>query len=244
MNLKNIQLKIKSSISIFLKKLGYSISSVDLSMEGCFKRCINRGVKINGVIDVGAAVGNWSKMALKYLPQAQYLLIEAQLAHQPALEALKKKHANIHFITAAAGNRLGKVYFDNKNLLGGQVLEKPVPSDCIEVPVTTIDAAIKKSGLPPPYLIKLDTHGYEVPILEGASEALKHTNLLIIEAYNYQITKDSLRFFELCQYMSTLGFSPIELADCMLRPHDNSLWQMDIFFIPSNSKTFEHSGYK
>ena len=35
---------------------------------------------------------------------------------------------------------------------------------------TTIDHEIGAYGLPGPYLIKLDTHGYEAPILCGATE--------------------------------------------------------------------------
>ena len=49
---------------------------------------------------------------------------------------------------------------------------------------TTIDHEIGASSLPGPYMIKLDTHGYEVPILCGATETLRNTNLLVIETYN------------------------------------------------------------
>ena len=37
---------------------------------------------------------------------------------------------------------------------------------------TTIDHEIGAYGLPDPYLIKLDTHGCEVPMLCGATETL------------------------------------------------------------------------
>lgn len=227
-----------------LKRIGYTVSSVDLTMEGCLERCLKKYPDINSVIDVGAAVGGWSKMTLQYLPEAQYLLIEAQTTHKVHLERLKKRHSNVQFTLAAAGNRTGKIYFNISNLFGGVASEKPFDNNCIEAPVTTIDIEVQKNKLKPPFLIKLDTHGFEVPILEGATKTLKQAKLIIIEAYNYQIAKDSLRFYELCQYMSNIGFSPIELADCMLRPYDNSLWQMDIFFIPSNSEIFEYRAYE
>ena len=227
-----------------LKKIGIIISRQDLSMEGCFERSIHRGIDINSVIDVGAAVGGWSQMVLKYLPNAQYLLIEAQEAHLASLEKLQSNHAKIDIVLAAAGNREGKIYFNNQDLFGGLASEMPFEKHSIEVPVTTIDIEVKKKNLKPPFCIKLDTHGFEVPILEGAKETLKKTNLVIIEAYNYQLTKDSLRFFELCGYMKNLGFSPIELADVSLRPYDNSLWQMDIFFIPSDNKAFHYNSHK
>ncbi len=35
-------------------------------------------------------------------------------------------------------------------------------------PAITIDDAVAHHGLVGPYLLKLDTHGFEVPIIEGA----------------------------------------------------------------------------
>jgi hypothetical protein len=39
--------------------------------------------------------------------------------------------------------------------------------------VTTVDIEVAQRALLGPYLIKLDAHGFEVPILIGAQEALK-----------------------------------------------------------------------
>jgi hypothetical protein len=66
---------------------------------------------------------------------------------------------------------------------------------------------------------------------------------VIIETYNYQLTGDSFRFWELCSYMDQLGFVPIEMVDLMLREYDHSFWQMDTFFIPVDSKEFSYNKY-
>jgi len=68
-----------------------------------------------------------------------------------------------------------------------------------------------------------------VPILEGARQTLKEANAVIIETYNFQIAKDSLRFWEMCSYMENLGFLPIDMADFMHRKKDGAFWQMDTF---------------
>lgn len=243
---------LKNKIKQLISSLGYELVptgskntdlTYKLTMEGGLHRCVQRGLEINTVIDVGAAIGDWTNISLNFLPQAEYLLIEAQVAHRESLEIVKKKHEKVDYIIAAAGNREGKIYFDNSALFGGLASEEAFEGNCIEVPVTTIDLQVTQKKLSPPYLIKLDTHGFEVPILEGAKETLKQANLVIIEAYNYQLTKDSLRYFELCQYMATLGFSPIEIVDCSLRAYDKSFWQMDIFFIPSSRKEFDFNQY-
>jgi hypothetical protein len=80
--------------------------------------------------------------------------------------------------------------------------------------------------------------------LEGAQDALKQAELVIIETYNFQLNNDSLKYYQMCKYMEDLGFSSIEMVDSMLRLFDKSFWQMDTFFIPSNSKEFNYRGYQ
>jgi hypothetical protein len=43
-----------------------------------------------------------------------------------------------------------------------------------------------------------------------------------------------LLFDEMCAYLRTLGFQSIDLADPMYRPHDDTLWQMDLVFVRNN----------
>lgn len=242
---------IKTLVKIGLKKMGIKIQKIqknteanELTMEGALLRCTNRGLFVNSIIDVGASNGQWSRMCMKFQPAAKYLLIEAQSPHKYDLEKFKKENANVNYVLAAAGGREGKIYFDNEDLFGGLASEIPFEKNCIEVPVVTIDEEIKRNQLKPPFLIKLDTHGFEIPILEGASNAMKNAELIIIETYNYKLTNSSLKYYQMCAYMEKLGFSPIELVGFMLREHDDSFWQMDTFFIPSNRKEFSYNSYK
>ncbi|HZY83003.1 MAG TPA: FkbM family methyltransferase [Cyclobacteriaceae bacterium] len=222
--------------------MGYQIHKSDphleFTMSGALERCRRRGVKVGTVIDVGASDGSWSAECMKYFPDANYLLIEAQQPHKPGLDKFIAGKPKASYIIAAAGRTDGKIYFDNSALFGGLASETPLEGQSIEVPVVSIDNELKRRNLPGPYLIKLDTHGFEVPILEGATESMKNASLCIIETYNYRLTNDSLRYFEMCQFMKDRGFLSIELVDFILRSRDNSLWQMDTFFIPSNSKEF------
>lgn len=234
-----------SLVKSTFNKFGFRISRVqeELSMEGALKRCISRGLNVNSIIDVGASDGRWSESCMDFLPNANYLLIEAQDAHRSSLEKFKSRHRNADFVIAAAGAREGTLFFDNSDLLGGLASDTPFDKNCIEVPVVTIDQEIKNRKLKGPYLIKLDTHGFEVPILEGATDALKNAELVIIETYNYKLTDDSLKYYEMCEYMEKIGFSSIEVVDFMLRKHDASFWQMDTFFIPTARKEFNHNSF-
>lgn len=147
------------------------------------------------------------------------------------------------YILKAAGRNNGFIYFDNSDLMGGEASETPFKKNCITVPVTSIDEEVKKLNLKPPYLIKLDTHGFEIPIIEGALNTIKDAELVIIETYNYKLTNNSLKYFEMCDYMEKLGFSSIEMVDFLLRTNDNSFWQMDTFFIRSDRKEFTYNSF-
>jgi FkbM family methyltransferase len=227
--------------------LGYRLQKADpaleMTMGAALERCRRRGVKIGTVIDVGASDGSWTEECMKYFPDANYLLIEAQQPHQPALEKFVSDKPKVKYIIAAAGRTDGKIYFDNTALFGGLASETPLEGQYIEVPVVSIDLELKRRGLPGPYLIKLDTHGFEVPILEGATDSMTKASLVVIETYNYKLTSDSLRYFEMGQFMKDKGFLSIELVDFVLRSRDQSFWQMDTFFIPVDSSEFKHQTF-
>jgi hypothetical protein len=112
-----------------------------------------------------------------------------------------------------------------------------------QIPVTTIDAEVERLKLPAPYFLKLDTHGFELPILEGARETLRQASVLLIEVYNFQLTDGSVRFHELCAHLEKCGFRCADLADPMVRPLDGLLWQMDLVFLPSTSPCFSERGF-
>lgn len=216
----------------------------NFSMRYAIEQCKKRNIEITTVIDVGASDSRWSVECMQHYPNAFYHLIEAQEPHRPALEKFRQKNSNVNYVLAAAGNKVGEVYFDNSGLFGGLASDTPLEQNHIVVPVTTIDVEIAKHGLKAPYLIKLDTHGYEIAILEGAAETLKNANIIIIETYNFQIAKDSLRFWEMCAYMEKLGFLPIDMVDSMRRPKDNAFWQMDTFFVRKDRAEFGYNSYE
>lgn len=246
----------KNAIKSILKKMGYEIRKLPhivnksgknyesgLTMLDALSRCKERGVRVKSVIDIGASDGRWSLECSKIFPAAQYLLVEAQSDHEIGLKKNLVNRANFSYTISAAGDERKTAYFNNDSLFGGTAHKERIEGG-IEVQMTTIDYEVKKRSLLPPYLVKLDTHGFEVPILVGAEETLKQASLIIIEAYNYKLEADSLKYYEICRFMEERGFSTIELADVMLRQYDASFWQMDIFFIPSTSKEFEFRSYK
>lgn len=214
-----------------------------LTMEGALAHFAPR-FPVATVVDVGASNGCWTEVALRHWPDARYLLVEAlRDPHEPALRALKARRPQVDYVLAAAGSRRGTVHFDASDPFGGRASDGPVGGRDLVVPVTTVDHEVAARALPGPYLLKLDTHGYEVEILRGARRVLEEASLLVIEAYNFTLCDGALRFPELCQHLEPLGFRPIGLVDAMYRPKDGALWQLDCLFARADRPEFRSNEY-
>lgn len=236
----------KAAIAGLVRRLGYEIipGAFAPTMDAALAR-LSRRLTIGTLIDVGASDGRWTRNALRHFPEASSLLFEAQEeAHGEALRRFAQFDRRVRVVLAAAGDRSGEIYFDVSDPFSGVALRQPASGSEIKVPMTTIDAEVARLGLKPPYLLKLDTHGFEAPILEGARKTIAEANALVIEAYNFTLREGALRFHELCGHLDELGFRCADLADPMWRERDGLLWQMDLFFLPKARPEFAQNGYR
>ena len=210
-----------------------------LHMRAALKRASSRGIDIGTVIDVGASDGRWTMQTLDYFPDANYLLIEANPVHEESLKKFCKNFQRISYKIAAASDKNGYINFDGDDPFGG----KAEPDKCanpLKVKSIRLDDLITSGEkLKLPFFLKLDTHGYEVPIIEGASDILSQASLIVIETYNFQIAKDSLIFDEMVSYMRTKGFGIVDISDPLWRPGDRCFWQIDLYFEPLSKEQFK-----
>ena len=221
----------------------YNLQGYHARMESALQGLSQRHHTLNTMIDVGASDGRWSSLAMKVFPASSYLLIEANPIHQEALNRFRLAHTNAQFVLAAAGDCVGKISFDDSNAFIGQASHNPTGSKLLTVPMTTIDNEVRSRQLPKPYLIKLDTHGFEAPILKGAENVLEDTEVIIVECYNFKMSPECLLFFEMCDYLRKLGFRCADLVDPRHRPHDHVLWQMDLVFLKHTSHEFSYPDF-
>jgi FkbM family methyltransferase len=236
---------VRRNVNRVLRPLGLHLVRRDraFEMEGMLARAAHRGANIGTWIDVGASDGSWSLLARRYFPQARFLLFEPLAERQDALRRLEPQH-QFEIVGAAAGAAPGSVSFAIDPALDGSGVAAPGADGTRTVPVETVDAAIAARRSPGPYGLKLDTHGFEIPVFEGASHVLASTELLIVEAYNFTLSPGCLRFHELCAWLEARGFRCCDLADPMRRPRDGMLWQMDLVFARQTSPWFASNRYE
>jgi len=109
--------------------------------------------------------------------------------------------------------------------------------------MSTVDQLVKERQLPGPFLIKLDTHGHELPILSGAADTLQKTDALIVEVYNLPAGPPAVPFYEFCRWIANHGFRCIDMFDPLYRPLDEAFWQMDLLFLRDTRPEFQELAY-
>ena len=232
-----------------LLRRGYAIKRVTTpgspraTMDHALAWLARQRFEVDTVLDVGASDGCWSRECARHFPAAQYVLFEPHPAHQDALSTLSGLGRSAPRVVArAVGPHDGITPFAVDSAFGGGLAGSGVEG-AIEVPMTTLDSAVSELGCAGPYLVKLDTHGYERGILEGAVKVLGEASVLIIEAYAFRIAPGAMRFWELCAFLDERGFAAIDLVDVMHRKRDHALWQMDLVFVRKDWPGFEDPSY-
>ena len=214
------------------------------SFRGMLERLRRREPAFQTVVDVGAAYGSWSRQLADVLPGRRHLLIEANSHHRVALDVCCAETPDWQYVLKACGSGLGKIFFDGTDPMGGLASQSRSDKSMVEVEMTSIDLEVNRLRLPGPFLIKLDTHGFEVPILQGATATLENAEYIVVESYNFTMCEGALRFWEFCAWMDSKGFVPLDTYDLCYRIYDLAFWHMDIVFARKDNAVFEYTKYR
>lgn len=224
----------------FAKDAAIRVSGPDTMQCGLRRsaRCIPSPAT---VIDVGAAAGTWCEKAEEVWPTARYVLFEPLAERKKELEALARNRSNVSLCFAALGREKSTLQFTVTDDLDGSGFYGK--GKLREVDVEALDDVLNRQNLPGPYVLKLDTHGFEVPIFEGAQRTLENAELIIVEVYGFYVAPDSLLLWQICEYLDARGFRLFDVVDTMRRPKDNAFWQADAFFLRKSNVVFTDDTY-
>ena len=214
-------------------------------MEDALLRMASCGASPRTIIDLGAARGDWSRLAQRVFPESRFLLVEPLEEHESELREFCCGAAGSSYLLAAAGNKKGTARIHvAPDLDGSGFYGSECPNPTREIHIIRLDQEIERLSLRGPYLMKFDTHGFELPILEGASTLLSQTELVVMECYNFPVSPTSVYFWEMCRHLRNLGFRPADMASPLARIHDKLWWQVDFLFLRENHPAFAHLGYR
>lgn len=164
------------------------------------------------VVDVGAHIGSFLRMALKYAPRGQYWAFEAS---PTKAQWLQMRFPNVKVFGVAVACRSGTAVFceDYERPGFSSLARAPAPaaaSMAIEVPTRSLDDALGKMQRLD--LIKLDIEGGELDALRGAVDLIQRLKPAII--FECGTVYASSQHHELFEFISnTLCYEIFGLVD-------------------------------
>lgn len=228
----------KSSIRLFGGKIYYdsSYGLADYQSMLCrHQEWLKKGNVVNPkvIIDVGANVGFFSKMARSLYPSSRIYAIEPI----PAVYNIMSKNFNGDLDTMvfnfAVFNKKGKqkMFFDESDSLISKISSKGK----FYVETDTLDNFIDKQKISNIDILKIDVESFENYVLMGAKKALSITKYLLLEITirdneNYTISSlMSLLYSKKYNYQliafrnySDMGEGEMPIMDCLLKNVKNT----------------------
>jgi FkbM family methyltransferase len=192
-----------------------------------------KGVRYSTVVDIGCADGSFflNHYALGLFREAVPLHIDANAIYETSLQATKEAVGGDYLIAAAS---------DSPGELTLTVAEHPYwtsprpPEDPywqrinnlsrgqMTVPAVTVDEVVRRFGMEPPFLLKLDVQGAEVAALRGARDTLQNTSAVICEA-------DLDDFHAIHSALTEAGFDLFDITHTNRLPDQSLGWFYPVY---------------
>lgn len=166
-------------------------------------------IVVPSVIDIGVAEG--TPELYNTFNNANLLLID------PLIESKKNAKKTLGsrpfiFEEIAVGSEPSTMKINvNSKLRESSLLSRASPSKIVEertIEVNTLDNIINKhkKKIPGPYLLKIDTEGFEFEVLKGATETLKQCKYVIAETSVVKRFEGSYIFEDIIMFMYSNNF--------------------------------------
>jgi len=193
------------------------------------------------IYDIGANVGTWSLLAKSILPRACIHAFEPLAAPQAAFKARCGTFADIHLHGVALGATAATLELNVLDFPDASSFLAPRPEMLAEfgikpterraVPVFPLDAYRSTHALPPPDLLKLDVQGYELAVLEGATDCLAQARYVLSEVSFREYYAGQPLFHDLAAFLARHGFRLHAFSEPT--PVGREIGQTDALFMKS-----------
>jgi FkbM family methyltransferase len=189
------------------------------------------GLAPRTVIDVGVGAG--TPHLYRAFPDAYHVLVEPLREWEPALQRVLENYRG-EYVLAAAGAAPGAVTItvDTSALQISSIKKRWHRGELLEdreVEVVTLDALLEERGWHGPFGLKVDTEGFEVEVIEGATKLLEETEFVIAEVSVAPIFEGGYTFAEFVALMDSRGFRLCDVLDGEKNPR--GLINIDLQFV-------------
>jgi FkbM family methyltransferase len=213
---------------------------------GAALHLVRRELDVRTVIDIGA--GNGTPALRTAFPSVKHLLVEPLEEFLPALRRLASEMADADVVLAAAGPVDGEIVLNvHPDLFGSSPLKEGEATGVNgferTVQQVTVDRLVAESSAPPPFLLKIDTQGYELEVLRGSERVLADTAAILLEVSLFQFFDGGPLLADIVEHLGRLGFVAYDIVDHAYRPLDGALAQVDMLFVPEKGQLRQQHVY-
>ena len=209
------------------------------TVAGLLENARKNGFHPKTVIDIGAFVGDWSRMAASIFPSARFFMIDGNPQHE---EFLRKAQGEIAAQSEWAIVLLGPekkedvVFYQLAS--GSSVLPELTTYERSQVrlPMGTLDHFFDSRPCELPVLLKLDVQGFELEVLRGGPKTLAVAELVILETSLLPYNEGAPLFSEVIAFMADAGFAVYDFCGQFRRETDHTLFQTDVAFVREDSQ--------
>jgi FkbM family methyltransferase len=187
------------------------------------------------VIDVGAGYG--TPALYEAFPAAHLVLIEPlrECAHE--LERWLDTYEGERIETAIGSEKTNTILRVDRespwlSSIPPRLHAPPGSSEPEEriVPVTTLDRLYDERGWKGPLGLKIDSEGYEMKVIEGATELLGKTQFIVAEVSVRPRFEGGYTFAEFIAFMHERRFALCDLVDGLKARPDSTAEYLDVLF--------------
>jgi len=209
------------------------------AIEECLVSLAKRAFNPRRIVDGGANVGDFAKIAASIFGMATVHLVEPQPACHKALAQLTRDDRfRLHAVALGSEDAFIDLAIDPAGVTtGAHVLpdRKPSSGGCVRVPVARLDtllaAEIAKEDR---CFLKLDLQGWELEALKGAAGILDRIEVILCEVSFYAQAYEPL-IETLMNFLDKHDFALHDIAALAARRRDNRAHQGDFLFVRRDS---------
>lgn len=197
---------------------------------------------VDGVIDVGANIGQFAFMAHFVWPHIPIYSFEPDRVCFTQLERNFERHTILGScfqiaLSDIAGHRKLFIYDNSAN---NSFLKRCDSEDSkkkqTEVITKTLDGLMEEISFPKMPLLKIDVQGFELSVIRGARELLKRCKWVILEVSFQHSYQGNAHVADIFQMMRDNEFSCFDILDILRMPktEGEGMREADLLFVNDN----------
>lgn len=208
-----------------------------------FDYVVGRGFDPQTIFDVGVGFG--TPELYRHFSEKKIVLVEPLPIYQDVVKQICQQY-NADNYQVAASNEDGELdiiveqeFPERSSVMARSEHTRVSATDSrVTVPMMKLDTVVQEHEYREPYLLKIDTEGFELSVLQGATEMLKKTEMVVLETSIGPRFENGYESFEIFKFMDDNNFLLFDILGGSINKA-GMLNCVDTVFIPKGSSLRE-----